>query len=135
MTQLSRQESCLAKPYGSDFFYAIHALMLGTPYVAQRTHDLLCVLDWLGAQGHREVHLAAKGWGTLPGTVAAILSNRVVRVMLKNALTSYTDVAESTDYHWPLSSFLPGMLPVFDLPDCYRVLEGKKLRQIEPLGA
>jgi len=134
----SRPDTCgkdqFLKPYGSDYFYAIHSLMLDYPYVGQRTHDLLCVLDWLGSQGHREVHLAAKGWGALPATFAAILAPRVVQVTLKNALTSYAEVADAEDYRWPLSCFLPGVLRAFDLPDCYRVLEGKKLRQIEPWG-
>ena len=38
-------------------------------------------------------------------------------------------------YQWPLSSFIPGVLQQFDLPDCYHGLEAKKLRQIEPSGA
>ena len=38
-------------------------------------------------------------------------------------------------YSWPLSAFLPGVLEHFDLPDCYRALQAKKLRQIEPWGA
>jgi len=35
-------------------------------------------------------------------------------VTLKNALTSYGDVAQSEDYHWPLSTLLPGVLERFD---------------------
>ncbi len=123
------------KSYGSDYFYAIHAVMLDDPVVGQRTYDVLRVLDWLQACGHREVHLAARGWGALPATFAALLAERVVQVTLKNALTSYTAVAESEDYRWPLSALLPGVLEEFDLPDCYGVLqETKKLRQIEPWG-
>jgi hypothetical protein len=44
-------------------------------------------------------------------------------------------VAEATDYDWPLSAFVPDILKHFDLPDCYRALEAKQLRQIEPKGA
>jgi hypothetical protein len=122
------------KPYGSDFFYAIHSLMLDQPYLGQKTYDLLQVLDWMAAQGHREIHLAAKGWAALPATFAALLSPQVVQVTLKNALTSYSRVAESESYQEPLSLFLPGVLRHFDLPDCYRALAGKRLRQIEPAG-
>ena len=67
----------------------------------------------------------------LGGTV----SDRVAQVTLKNALTSYSDIAESELYSWPLSSFAPAVLEKFDLPDCYRALESKKLKQIDPLGA
>jgi dienelactone hydrolase len=120
--------------YGSDYFYAIHALMLDRPYAGQKTHDLLCVLDWLKSVGRKEVHLVARGWGTIPATFAALLSDVVSRVTLKHALTSWQAVAEAETHRWPLSSFVPGVLEKFDLPDCYRALEGKKLRQIEPWG-
>jgi len=120
---------------GADMFYASYSLMLDDPYLGRRTFDLLRVLDWLAAQGHREVHLAAKGWGALPATFAALLSPLVVQLTLKNALTSYREVAESDVYCWPLSALLPGVLRHFDLPDCYRALAGKRLRQIEPWGA
>jgi hypothetical protein len=39
--------------YGSDYFYAIHSIMLDYPYVGQRTFDVLRVLDWhLQCQGY-----------------------------------------------------------------------------------
>ena len=81
------------------------------------------------------VHLVGRGWGALPATFAALLAETATRVTLKNALTSYADVAESEEYDWPLSAFLPDVLSHFDLPDCYRELEPKHLRQIAPWGA
>ncbi len=121
--------------YGSDYFYAIHSVMLDRPYPGQKTYDLLRVLDWLKSNGHDEVHLVAKGWGALPATFAAVLSDQAKQVTLKNALTSYTDIAESENYTWPLSSLVPDILKSFDLPDCYRSLRNKKLKQIDPCGA
>ncbi len=128
------QDSFLSA-YGSDFFYSIHSLMLDRPYPVQRTHDLLSVLDLLNNIGHAEIHLAAKGWGTIPATFAAILHDSVKRVTLKNALSSYTTLAEAEDYDWPLSSLLPDVLRHFDLPDCYTALAAKQLHQIAPWGA
>lgn len=122
-------------PYGNDYFYAGHSLMLDWPYVGQKTFDVLRVLDWLKFYGHTEIHLAAKGRGAIPATFAALLADNVVQVTLKNALTSYTDIAEAEHYAWPLSCLLPGVLTKFDLPDCYRTLEQKRLRQVEPKGA
>lgn len=122
-------------PYGSDYFYAGHSLMLDRPYLGQRTYDVLRVIEWLKAYGHKEIHLAGKGWGSLPATFAAMISPAVVQVTLKNALTSYADIAESADYAWPLSSLLPNVLERFDLPECYRVLAKKSLRQSEPWSA
>jgi dienelactone hydrolase len=122
-------------PYGNDYFYAVHSIMLDHPYVGQKTFDVLRVIDLLKTTGHSEIHLVGKGWGAIPATFAALLSDDVTQVTLKNALTSYSDVAEAEDYKWPLSSFVPGGLKTFDLPDCYRALAGKKLRQIEPWKA
>lgn len=134
----SRPDTCgrdqFLRPYGSDYFYAIHALMLDYPYLGQKTHDVLSVLDWLKSYGYEEVHLAALGWGALAGTFAALLGDSVVQVTLKGALTSYSAVAEAESYQWPLSSLAPGVLKRFDLPDCYAALAAKDLRQIEPAG-
>ncbi|MDZ4286895.1 MAG: hypothetical protein U0984_03000, partial [Prosthecobacter sp.] len=97
--------------------------------------DLMRVLEWLGAQGHEEVHLAGQGWGALAATFAGVLSPQVVQVTLKHPLTSFSAVAETEDYRWPYAALLPGVLKQFDLPDCYRELEKKGLRQVESWGA
>ena len=135
----SQPDTCGARsfltPYGSDYFYAIHSIMLDRPYAGQKTYDVLRVLEFLKGAGHDEVHLVAKGWGAIPATFAAVLSDTATQVTLKNALTSYSEIAESEEYKWPLSCFVPAILKSFDLPDCYRQLASKKLRQIEPWGA
>jgi cephalosporin-C deacetylase-like acetyl esterase len=116
--------------YGNDYFYAIHSLMLDRPYLGQKTFDLLRVLDWLASLGHSEIHLVGNGRGSLTATFAGLLSDRVKQVTLKNALPSYAHVAESEEYDIPLSSLLPDVLAHFDLPDCYRELKQKHLRQV-----
>lgn len=121
--------------YGSDYFYAIHSIMLDRPCIGQRTFDVLRVLDWLRSIGHEDIHLVGKGWGALPATFAAVVSDGVDQVTLKNALTSYSDIARSVDYAWPLSTLVPNVLAAFDLPDCYKALETRRLRQIDPWGA
>ncbi|MFO0805894.1 MAG: prolyl oligopeptidase family serine peptidase [Gemmataceae bacterium] len=114
-------------PYGNDFFYAIHGIMLDRPYPGQKTFDLLRTLDWLASYGHKEIHLVAKGWGTIPATFAAVLHENVKRVTLKDALKSYHEIATNETYNWPLSSFAPGVLSKFDLPDCHESLKKKGL--------
>lgn len=121
--------------YGSDYLYAIHSIMLDRPYVGQKTFDVLRVLEWMKSLGHSDVHLIGLGWGGLPATFAALLSDQVTQVTLKHALSSYSDVAEAEHYEWPLSTLLPNVLASFDLPDCYAELQAKQLRQIEPWGA
>ncbi len=90
----SRPDTCggsnqFLTPYGNDYFYAIHGLMLDRPVVGQRTFDLLRVLDWIASFGHRGVHLVAKGWGAIPATIAALLSDVVKQVTFKDSLKSY----------------------------------------------
>ena len=134
----SQPNTCGAKdfaaPYASDYFYAIHSIMLDRPYVGQKTYDVLRLIALLKATGHIQVHLVGKAWGSVPATYAALLSDDVAQVTLKNAPTSYSAIAESEDYCWPLSCFVPGALKTFDLPDCYRALASKNLRRVEPLG-
>ncbi len=123
------------QPYGSHYFYAAHGLMLDRPLLGQRVFDLLRVLQVLAAAGHREVHLAGRGWGALPAAFAALLSESVRQVTLKNALTAFHDLAVDPDQHWPYAFMLPGVLERFDLPECYAALAGKQLRSLEPWGA
>ncbi|MGI5818539.1 MAG: alpha/beta hydrolase [Armatimonadota bacterium] len=121
--------------YGSDYHYASYALILGESYVAWRVHDVLCTLDWMASLGYDEVHLVARGWGAIPGALAALLDDRVERVTLINAPRSYSELAETKMQQWPLSAMLPHVLEQFDLPDVYRELEAKSLQQIEPWSA
>ncbi len=131
----SRPDTCgsesFSSPYGSDYFYAVHSIMLDRPYLGQKAWDVLRVLDWLAAAGHTKVHVAGKGWGSLPAAFAALLNDHVTQVTLKGAPDSYAAMAEREEYSWPLSCLIPGVLSVFDLPDCYRELEKtKKLRRL-----
>jgi dienelactone hydrolase len=121
--------------YGAPYFHAACGLMFGYSVPAQRTHDILRLVDWLRDHGHEEVHLIASGLGAIPATFAAVLHDTIKQVTLKQALTSFQTVAESEDYKWPLPALVPSVLKTFDLPDCYRELARKNLKQIDPVGA
>ncbi|MCK5803584.1 MAG: hypothetical protein KAI66_12160, partial [Lentisphaeria bacterium] len=116
--------------YGSDYFYASTALMLGESYVAWRVHDVLSTLDWMGAFGYDRAHLVARGQGAIVGALAALLHENVVRVTLIGAPASFTEMAETRYQQWPESALLPGVLTHFDLPDLYRELASKDLELI-----
>ena len=120
--------------YGCDYFYAAHSIMLDRPYVGQRTHDVLAVLDWITSFGHADVHLVARGYGSVPASYAALLHDGVARVTLKNFLPSYGEIASADVSKWPLSSLTPWVLKRFDLTDVYRELAAKQLRLIAPRG-
>lgn len=123
------------RPYGSDYFHSAHSLMLGRPYLGQKTHDVLRVIDWLQATGHEEIHLAGRGWGAQPAAFAALLHDTVKTVTLKNALTSYLELAQTEDYKWPYAIMLPNVLAQFDLPEVHADLQAKGLKNEDPWGA
>lgn len=117
--------------YGNDYFYAAHSIMLDRSYPAQKTHDVLQTLAWLKSLGHPEVHLVAMGWGAIPATFAALTSDLVTKVTLKQALPSYAALLDDEHVVWPLSTMVPGVLKSFDLPDCYAALAAKQLTQLD----
>lgn len=121
-------------PYGNHYFYAAHGLMLDRPLLGQRTQDVLSVIQWLVDQGHQQIHLAGRGWGALPAAFAALLSDSAQQVTLKNALSSYAEVAQDADYQWPYALLLPGVLKQMDLPEVYAALATKHLNNVEPWG-
>jgi dienelactone hydrolase/pimeloyl-ACP methyl ester carboxylesterase len=121
-------------PYGSEFFYAYWMEMLGDNMAGRRVHDLLSVLDVLQDRGYGDIHLAGRGWGSLPALFAAVLDDRVTQVSLKHVPLSLAALAEDEDYRWPLSGMVPGLLRKLDLPDCYRAL-GRRVRVTEPWSA
>lgn len=119
-------------PYGCDYFYAIHGLMLDRPYVGQKTWDILRVLQWLQSYGYDEIDLIASGWGTLPATFATILARsplnfRPRTVTLHQPLESFHALAADEDYDMPLAYLPWNVLQHFDLPDCYAALKDYSL--------
>lgn len=121
--------------YGNHYFYAAHGLMLDRPLLGQRTHDVLRLVDWLVGAGHERIHVVGKGWGALSAAFAALVDERINRVTLKHALTSYGEIAMDADFQWPYASMLPSVLGHFDLPQVYSALEKKGLKNLEPWGA
>jgi cephalosporin-C deacetylase-like acetyl esterase len=111
--------------YGSDYFYAAFANMLGKPYLGGKTHDALRVIDLLASRGWTEIHLAAKGKATLIAGLAACLDDRVKLVTLDNRLESWHSLATEEHYQWPLSHMLFGVLKTWDLPEVWKSLESR----------
>lgn len=119
-----------SNPYGPDYFYAIHAIMLDYPYTGQKTYDVLRVLDWLEAYGYTKIHLVGNGYGSYPAIYAALLHGAVDQITLIDSADSYAQLAETEDYQAPLSVLLPDVLKRFDLPECYEALRDKGLNRI-----
>ena len=70
--------------------------------------------------------------GAIAATFAALLSDAIESVTLINPLLSFHELTQTPVYTWPLSTFIPGVLEHFDMPDVFRVLEEKHLHIIDP---
>jgi hypothetical protein len=66
---------------------------------------------------------------------AALLSDDVDTVTLRNALPSYHELTQVPVFRWPLSHLVRGILCELDLPDIYRALSDKRLRMVDPWDA
>ena len=111
--------------YGADYFYAAYANMLNRPVLGGKTHDVLQVIDFLGSYGWTDIHLASKGWGTLPAGLAALFEDRIKKVTLSERLESWHSIATEEHYEWPLSHMVFGVLKDWDLPDVWSSLESR----------
>lgn len=109
--------------YGSDYFYAAYANMLGRPYLGGKTYDVLRSIDLLVSRGWTDIHLASKGRGNLPGGLAALLDERVKKVTLNDPLESWHALAAEEHYEWPLSHMIFGVLKTWDLPEVWSSLK------------
>ena len=113
------------QPYGSDYFYAIHGVMLDRPYLGQKTYDVIRVLRWLEDSGYDQVELIGKHWGGLAATLATVVNPRTVKSLrLFDPIDSFQAIATEELYKVPLAYLPPDVLSRFDLPDCYKALEG-----------
>jgi dienelactone hydrolase len=118
-------------PYGCDYFYAVHGLMLDRSYLGQKVWDVLRVCQWMKSYGYDKIDLVAKGWGATVATLAAVLSDsmlgRIIQsVTLQQPLESFHSLAVDEDYKMPLAYLPLNVLKHFDLPDCYSALSEKQ---------
>lgn len=132
----SRPDTCggtqtYLQPYGNDYFYAIHSLMLGRPIPSQRVFDLLSTVAWLKSIGHSSIDLIAFERGTIPALLAACLSEEIASVQFVGLPESYLAMATTEDYQWPLSSMIPDVLSKFDFPDAVEQIKSRGIRWID----
>ncbi len=105
-------------PYGCDYFYSAHSIMLARPYLGQKVLDVLSVIGWLGSLGAPSVHLAGHGWGALIATLSAVISDQVSQLSVQQRVASFKSLAIEEDYSMPLAYLPPDVLKQFDLPEC-----------------
>ena len=118
-------------PYGMDYMFHGHELLLGGSYLGQRVSDVLRTLDLLVAEGAGKISLYGRGQGALLAAFAALLHEGVASVTLQHAPLSYQAMTQAPLVAWPVAGFPRGVLARFDLPDIYRAL-GRRLHLVQP---
>ena len=112
--------------HGQDYHYDGIELMFGSSMVGCRVLDILRAIEFVTANGVKELHLIARGQGVVPGTVAALLSDKVQSLTLLDAPESYEKMIEKRVTYWPQSSMIPGILSFTDLPEIYEAVKSEK---------
>jgi cephalosporin-C deacetylase-like acetyl esterase len=133
-----------AVSWGSrDRLLAYASAALGDPVLAIRVRAAVALLeafysrmekDGIGAGG---VALVGRGLAGTVALMAAALSAHVDAVAAWSYPASFHELAESEEYAWPATAFLPGALREIDLPELARGLaaSGRKVLLLEPLDA
>jgi hypothetical protein len=116
--------------FGTDFKETYLALHLNRPLLGQRVQDLLAVVGCLAAgkeTAGRPLH--AVGVGTAGPIVlhAAALDPRLRVVTLERSVLSWSAVAHTPITYNQLTSVVPGVLEVYDLPELAAALAPRSL--------
>ena len=130
--EASRGAQGYAIGHATDEAYAWASLILGRPLIGQRVTDLAAYARALSSyMPDRRIVLAAEGALAVPALFATALEPRIHAAYLGGCLLSYRSILEMEDYRHPTADFVPGILPLTDLP---RVAEMAAPRRITLAG-
>ena len=112
---------------------ALLAMYLGRPLLGQRVEDIVTCLDYLESLSDvdpAEIELIASGRVGPVGLHAAYLDDRIKRLVLRDAITSWVEdvVARPLQPHL-LAHGVPGALRQYDLVDLEAALGGRAVRE------
>ncbi len=118
--------------FGVDFKESFLGLLLDRPLLGQRVLDVLAVLR---TTGREEFHVVGEGVTTPVAVHATALEPSIRAVTLDRPLLSWSNVAHTPVSFNQLSSVLPGVLGVYDLPELTATLAPRTVIIREPTDA
>ena len=113
--------------YGFDYHYASLAWMFGKTYLGGKVKDILCTVELL-AQRSPWIELEGHGVGGIPALIAAVLSDKVRKIRLKDVPESWESMVVQTfpdQEKSPISYIIPGILQDLDMPDLREAIADK----------
>ncbi len=118
------------------FYY--DSMRVGKTPLGSRTADVIKAVDHLVARkevdGNR-VSVIGHGLGGLIALYAAALDERIYSVAATRSLISYEAIVESELYTHRFTSFVPGVLGDFDLPEVAALVAPRPLLLLNPVDA
>ncbi len=112
--------------YQFDYHYASLGLMFGKPVLSGKVKDILCAAELLSQTG-AQIEMHARGQGTVPAMIAALLSEKITALKLTDAPDSWEGMVRNPIPQDPLSVMIPNVLAETDLPELRLALAGKLL--------
>ena len=116
----------------------LRAHAVGKTLIGMRVDDTLRALNWLASQPESDltsVSLYGKGAQGLVALHAAVLDERITRVLTENTIVSYRSAVEA-GLHKNLSEIvIPGVLTRYDTPDLLIALSPRPVTLINPTNA
>ncbi len=113
--------------YGFDYHYASLAWMFGTTYLGGKVKDILCAVELLAQHAHC-IEVEGHGVGGIPALIAAVLSDKIRKIRLKDVPDSWEGMVIPTfpdPEKSPISYIIPGILQDLDLPDLRNAIAEK----------
>src|SRR5439155_2015238 len=117
--------------FGVDFKDAFLGIHLNRPLLGQRVRDLLSVIDKVREECG-DIALVARGITGPIALHATALDPRIQSVRVEHSLVSWMSVAETPLTYNQLSSVVPGVLKVYDLPELAATLAPRRLEIVAP---
>lgn len=129
----TRDQGSYHKDVNDEERTALLAMYLGRPLLGQRVEDIVTCLDYLESRPDvdpAEIELMAIGRVGPVGLHAAYLDERIRKVILRDAITSWVEdvVARPLQPHL-LAHGVPGALRQYDLVDLEAALGGRAVRE------
>lgn len=115
-----------ARGYSPLYQLAMRALLVGRTLLGLEVQQVLAALE-----GHRDVHLYARGTAAVVALHAAYLSPTIAELTLDEMPFSYLAVTQARLHRGLVDVIVPGVLADYDLPDLARAIAPRKVTLID----
>lgn len=106
--------------YCDDYHFSACGLMLDEPYLGGRVRDILGTLMLMKSKGYKKIKLVARGQGTIPASLAALIFGDIDEVALIDAPASFDTLINQKIIHLPQTCIPVGILRFTDMPEIYQ---------------